>query len=1055
VLFRSVEQVMQQIHECLNDLNNDWEKRVDSLRRIRSLAIACQGQYDEEFMASIKLLNTSMPNQIKDLRSQIVREACISVAFMSTLLRNRMDHFAEIVLNPLISVLQNSAKVITTSGLVAIRFIIENTHSGRLIPLVTSTLTSKSKEIRRYAYEFINQVLTVWDKCHLEKNAANLAISIKKGITDADQEGRVYARKAFWSFHAHFPSQANNMLESLDLRSQKLLQSGANGNFGSMRSLKDASISQDLKAKVTATPTVAASPHLHRSTSAADMKNSRSQSVKSSTRIPLPDNLNSSTLNRNAASRIPSISSATPKVSRVAISQPGSRSTSPTPKNAYITHTNNAFTSMLNNQTNMSLIQNGNYSLIGSPPGQSSITLTNGNTTLLNSTQLTPNKSKIPTSSRNSSRESSPGRRASFGSSNRMRPAVTMTPGRRFINEQSISSAVNRYNKTRRWDGLDSDEASETSSICSERSYASSLGGTRIIELRDFSEATNCLTSNQWSSRRDGILSLMQMMQTGRQFNRAEIKRLTDLFSRLFADPHGKVFALFLDTLCEFIRVYSRDLHEWLYVLLTRLLTKLGSESLTSIYQKICRCLESVRTSFDLDVQFNILIQFINDNTQSPNLKVKVAVLKYLQDIICLMEPQDFHATNDIKCAVSRIISLTAEPKSVEIRKTAQTVLVALFNLNTPVFSMLLTELPKRLQEPATRILQNHVKNFSQETPSSNEFKIKSPTNYYSEFLDGSQLSHVIKDIQSLNFKEAHKEITSKDSGIHSNNDLDSGKSNESLDSRKIFDAYDPNVYSDFEIIAASHTGSSSMNNNTMQSNYNNMSFKNIFSVLETMTSASSTKDELCRAMEDLVVLIKVDNKNESKWTENFNNILLSLFEHINNKNSIVQINALLAMKELLTFQSKEFSNYVELTIIKLIEQYKDITSDLGKIVEEVICTAARYLPLEPCVHVLKPIIEKADYPKNFIAIRMLQKCIEKMDSDTCLKLILEMRAALMIAWDSPHSPVRKAVVFCLVGVYMIIGDTLKAYLTDISSSKQKLLNVYINRAKEQSTNQN
>ena len=167
----------------------------------------------------------------------------------------------------------------------------------------------------------------------------------------------------------------------------------------------------------------------------------------------------------------------------------------------------------------------------------------------------------------------------------------------------------------------------------------------------------------------------------------------------------------------DFIRAYKRDLKEWLYVLLTRLLSKLGSEGSPSVYQKLCACLEATRSSFDLDLQFKILTQFIKDNTgQSSNLKVKLAVLKYLQDIICLMEAVDFHTTDDLKYAISKIVSLTAEPKNVDIRRTAQAVLVALFNLNTPEFSMLLADLPKNIQETASKILRTHIKNFSTET---------------------------------------------------------------------------------------------------------------------------------------------------------------------------------------------------------------------------------------------------------------------------------------------------------------------------------------------------
>lgn len=310
-------------------------------------------------------------------------------------------------------------------------------------------------------------------------------------------------------------------------------------------------------------------------------------------------------------------------------------------------------------------------------------------------------------------------------------------------------------------------------------------------------EAITCLASSQWSDRRDGLLNIKNMMQSGRIFSRQETKRLCEIFTRLFQDPHVKVFSIFLEVLNEFIRTYKRDLKEWLYVMLTRLLAKLGSESLSTIYQKLCVCLEATRSSFDLDLQFKILVQYIKDlSAQTTNLKVKVAVLKYLQDIVCLMEAVDFHSSDDLKFAVCKIVSFTAEPKSVEIRKTAQAVLVALFNLNTPEFSMLLSELPKNIQENASRILRNHIKNFSTTeaaamaigvgSPYSSEYKYKSATSsgaagnsasaasrtlttsYFSEYINsisgaggagldgspdsaGTQLSHVIKDIQSLN----------------------------------------------------------------------------------------------------------------------------------------------------------------------------------------------------------------------------------------------------------------------------------------------------------------
>lgn len=46
-----------------------------------------------------------------------------------------------------------------------------------------------------------------------------------------------------------------------------------------------------------------------------------------------------------------------------------------------------------------------------------------------------------------------------------------------------------------------------------------------------------------------------------------------------------------------------------------------------------------------------------------------------------------------------------------DVFQAAQSVLISLFQLNTPEFSMLLAALPKTFQDGATKLLQNHVKN--------------------------------------------------------------------------------------------------------------------------------------------------------------------------------------------------------------------------------------------------------------------------------------------------------------------------------------------------------
>lgn len=75
------------------------------------------------------------------------------------------------------------------------------------------------------------------------------------------------------------------------------------------------------------------------------------------------------------------------------------------------------------------------------------------------------------------------------------------------------------------------------------------------------------------------------------------------------------------------------------------------------------------RESFPYEQQFNILMRFIVDQTQTPNLKVKVAILRYIEALARQMDPADFFNSSETRLAVSRIITWTTEPKSSDVRK--------------------------------------------------------------------------------------------------------------------------------------------------------------------------------------------------------------------------------------------------------------------------------------------------------------------------------------------------------------------------------------------------
>ena len=58
---------------------DEWERRVDALRQVRALVVAGAGD-QEDFMPLLRGQEVLFQSVIVDLRSQVVREACITVA---------------------------------------------------------------------------------------------------------------------------------------------------------------------------------------------------------------------------------------------------------------------------------------------------------------------------------------------------------------------------------------------------------------------------------------------------------------------------------------------------------------------------------------------------------------------------------------------------------------------------------------------------------------------------------------------------------------------------------------------------------------------------------------------------------------------------------------------------------------------------------------------------------------------------------------------------------------------------------------------------------------
>ncbi|XP_052649218.1 CLIP-associating protein 1 isoform X21 [Harpia harpyja] len=731
---RDLEESINKIREILSDDKHDWEQRVSALKKIRSLLLAGAAEYDN-FFQHLRLLDGAFKLSAKDLRSQVVREACITLGHLSSVLGNKFDHGAEAIMPTIFNLIPNSAKVMATSGVVAVRLIIRHTHIPRLIPIITSNCTSKSVAVRRRCFEFLDLLLQEWQTHSLERHISVLAETIKKGIHDADSEARIEARKCYWGFHSHFSREAEHLYHTLESSYQKALQSHLK-NSDSIVSLPQSDRSSSSSQESLNRPLSAKRSPTGSTTSRASTVSTKSVSTPGSLQRSRSDvDVNAAA---SAKSKVTSSGASTPFSSAAAL-PPGSYASldGTTTKTEGRIRTRRQSSGSATSVTStpadtrgrsrakvVSQSQPGSRSsspgkLLGSTYGG----LSSGTSRVQPVPSSSEKRSKIPRS-QGCSRETSPSRigldRFGLGQPGRMPASVNAM---RVLStstdlEAAVADALKKPVR-RRYEpyGMysDDDANSDASSACSERSYGSRNGGIPhyLRQTEDVAEVLNHCASSNWSERKEGLIGLQNLLKSQRTLSRVELKRLCEIFTRMFADPHSKVFSMFLETLVDFIIIHKDDLQDWLFVLLTQLLKKMGADLLGSVQAKVQKALDVTRDSFPFDQQFNILMRFIVDQTQTPNLKVKVAILKYIESLARQMDPTDFVNSSETRLAVSRIITWTTEPKSSDVRKAAQIVLISLFELNTPEFTMLLGALPKTFQDGATKLLHNHLKNSS------------------------------------------------------------------------------------------------------------------------------------------------------------------------------------------------------------------------------------------------------------------------------------------------------------------------------------------------------
>ncbi|XP_050734473.1 CLIP-associating protein 2-like isoform X5 [Eriocheir sinensis] len=1177
---RELEDTLTKVREIIASSSNDWDKRVDALKKIRSLIVAGAANYDE-FYPHLRLLEQAMQISIKDLRSQVVREACVTVAYMSQELHHKVDHLCETLLPNLINLIPNSAKIMASSGIVTIRFIIQNTHHHKLIPILLRELTSKNREIRKVLCEVLDQLVHTWPTHSMEKHIVILSESIKKGITDADPEARAFSRKAYWGFADHFKEEADKLLNSLDPSYKKMLQ-GEMGmsNSSSSQSLQGSQSKQggsrtgwvrspsttgstenlsgqfsrlshsSIQRSAIPTPSShrpqdsPASPvtptNNFRSNSAIDLQAARraqarsqyaqAQRLKVGSGASLRPEGEDKARPRKTSDHPPISSITSPdRMGRsrsrggVSQSQPGSRSGSPSSRLSYATYASPGDSGTMGRSRRRSGIPRSTGT--SREPSPSRYSALSGISPSKSRSRSISGASEMPPQVPGKSRQVMAQKilQQSREAESALADALVSLPPGGVLSTATLQHSTshrspNRKMYTKAFEDQ-SDNESETSSVCSERSFDSCRRNDlfwygsqqRILKevwepsakMQDVNDIISNCASTHWGDRKEGLVALKAFLQGSHMLTGSELRRVTEIFTKMFMDAHTKVFTMFLDTLMDLIMVHKADLGDWLYVLLTRLLNKLGSDLLGSVQTKIHKTLDLVRDSFPCDQQFIVIMRFLVDQTQTPNSKVKVATLTYLKCLVDVMELGDLTASPDTPVALAKILTWTADQKFLDIRRAASAAFIAMFNCNMTEFTALLQQLPPACQSTASQIIQTHLKRVSSldaspsslpprtppssggtpvlQSPNTSLPRSHRPTRYNTIDFDDTEnlnpeevyrsLKRTTAEIQNYSFDleslEKHRDSTSQDSGI---SQLSAG----GADTRGS-DVVDDKHAEDTNGILSGRSSSVSSPTHRQLSLMSDSSRNGLDTLTdddlgrgdgqesdaEIMTSviAELSNTEEGRSVEKrsaLTNLIRLARTGSTLvWNENFRAVLRLLLESLNCGDGGQRALVLAVLTEMMRRSPlvHHFLSFSELIILRVLNAHGDKEKEVLRAAQVCAGTVAEILPPEVVIRVLKPLIQMADYPVNQASIKMLNKLVEAHQPSIVAAALPEIMPGLIKAYDNKDSCVRKASVFCMVALHNAVGEeAMQPHLDGLTGSKLKLLNLYIKRAETQNS---
>lgn len=219
---RELTKEVDNIHRVLSE-QGEWTQRKEALKRLQGLVVGCSSM--EAFCPLTVRLRDQLATQIQDLRSAIVREVCTVVYLLARALGTEFETVGASLVPVLFKCTFVSIAVIAESGYQCIRAIVRHCQSQRVMGVLMEQFVHKNSSLRWRCAQVLLLALQTWSPQILERHVDALESNIKLSMEDAGGDCRACGRKCFWAFFQAFEERGSRLYARLDGQKQRLLDS--------------------------------------------------------------------------------------------------------------------------------------------------------------------------------------------------------------------------------------------------------------------------------------------------------------------------------------------------------------------------------------------------------------------------------------------------------------------------------------------------------------------------------------------------------------------------------------------------------------------------------------------------------------------------------------------------------------------------------------------------------------------------------------------------------------------------------------------------------------